>query len=132
MPALLGREGSRRRSQSSCDLCPAQPWFAIAIERQRSANRTYIDDGVLLLGLARSAGKLFRAQSAKEKRRMLDLVLSNCSWKDGTLTAQFRQPFDLLAVAISGASGGEGAESAETARTEKWLPEQDSNLRQTG
>ena len=33
-----------------------------------------------------------------EKRRLLDFVCSNSTWKDQTLTATFRQPFDLLAV----------------------------------
>jgi hypothetical protein len=30
-------------------------------------------------------------------RHFLNSVLSNCTWKDGQLTATYRQPFDLLA-----------------------------------
>jgi hypothetical protein len=41
---------------------------------------------------------LFKKQNPTEKRRLLDFVCSNSTWKHGTLTATFRQPFDLLAV----------------------------------
>lgn len=37
-------------------------------------------------------------EDATEKRQLLDFVCSNSTWKHGTLTATFRQPFDLLAV----------------------------------
>ena len=33
-----------------------------------------------------------------EKRRLLNFVFSNSSWKDGRLSPVYRKPFDLLAV----------------------------------
>ena len=65
------------------------------------------------------------AEPAGEKRRLLDFVLSNCSWKDGELTPTYRQPFDLLAVTVADARAQLGAESPESGRFEKWLPKQD-------
>lgn len=64
-----------------------------------------------LLSLARNAARLFAAQEPREKRRMLNFVLSNSTWKDGELTATFHQPFDLIAemTTLSGPSGGEGS-----------------------
>ena len=56
-----------------------------------------MDEGVQILELARSAQKLFEQQQPREKRRLLNFVLSNCSWEDGEVVATFRQPFDLLA-----------------------------------
>ena len=36
--------------------------------------------------------------NASEKRKLLNCVCSNSTCKDQTLTATFRQPFDLLAI----------------------------------
>ena len=47
---------------------------------------------------------LFEEQSASEKRRLLEFVLSNSIWARGELTPVFRQPFDMLAdIATVGA-----------------------------
>ena len=66
--------------------------------RTRGRNHNYFQDGVRLLELSKKAYFLFEKQNPSEKRRLLDLVCSNSTWKDQTLTAKFRQPFDLLAV----------------------------------
>jgi hypothetical protein len=47
--------------------------------------------------LARNAQRLFERQEPRQKRRLLNFVLSNCTWEDGEVVATFRQPFDLLA-----------------------------------
>ena len=60
---------------------------------------TYLEEGVRLLELAQRAHRLFQKQEPREKRRLLNFLLSNCSWKGGELTAVFRQPFDMLADA---------------------------------
>jgi site-specific DNA recombinase len=65
------------------------------IERHESAEQTYMDEGVQILELARNAQRLFKRQEPRQKRRLLDFVLSNCTWKDGEVIATFRQPFDL-------------------------------------
>lgn len=66
-----------------------------------SASESYMDTGVEILELVRRAPELFLAQEGPEKRRLLRFLYSNCSWADGELTAEFRQPFDLIAVAAS-------------------------------
>ena len=50
-------------------------------------------------GESRNARMGLPGQSAKEKRRLLKTVLSNCPWIDGQLGAECRQAFDLSAVA---------------------------------
>lgn len=67
------------------------------IERHGEAEESYMDDGVRLLELARNARQLFARQAPGEKKRLLNLLLSNCRWEDGKVRAVFRQPFDLLA-----------------------------------
>ena len=66
------------------------------IERHRDAEHSYRDDGIKLLELARNARALFAKQDAHEKKRLLNLVLSNAIWRQGEVEATFRQPFDLL------------------------------------
>ena len=67
------------------------------IERHQDADQSYMEEGVRILELARNAQRLFEKQEPREKRRLLNFVVSNCTWKDGEVVADFRQPFDLLA-----------------------------------
>ena len=67
------------------------------IARHESAEQSYMDEGIRIFELARNAQKLFERQQPREKRRLLNFVLSNCTWEDGEVVARFRQPFDLLA-----------------------------------
>lgn len=92
------------------------------IDQHQSANRSYMEEGASLLELARNAQRLFAGQEPREKRRLLNFVLSNCTWEDGTVTATFRQPFDLLAetTAIAARSAADGRR--DSAKSEIWLP----------
>ena len=92
------------------------------MEEHQTANHSYLADGVRLLDLARRAGELFRSQPAISKRRLLDFLLSKSVWAGGELRAEFRQPFDLIAVTaeadrVETASGG-----GTNGRFENWLP----------
>ena len=97
------------------------------IERHRTANQSYLDEGIHLLELARSARRLFEGQDAREKRRLLDFMVSNCSWKGNELTVTLRQPFDILMIATSPTAADEGAVGAESGKSEIWLGDLDSN-----
>ena len=48
--------------------------------------------------LARDAQRQFERQEPRQKRRLLNAVLSNCTWQDGEVVATFRQPFDSHAA----------------------------------
>jgi site-specific DNA recombinase len=52
------------------------------IERHEAAEQSYMDEGVQILELARNAQRLFEQQQPREKRRLLNFVLSNCSWEE--------------------------------------------------
>jgi site-specific DNA recombinase len=91
------------------------------IERHQQADQSYMDEGVQLLELARSAQKLFEWQKPREKRRLLSFVLSNCTWENGEVVANFRQPFDLLAETAVSAARAAATQSAKSAKTEIWL-----------
>ena len=88
-----------------------------------------MDEGVRILELARNAQVLFERQPAREKRRLLNFLLSNCTWEDGEVVAIFRQPFDLLAetnTAVARIKAGNGGNSS---KNEIWLQSPLSNIR---
>ena len=97
------------------------------IERHQNADKSYLDEGVALLDLARNAQRLFTKQERSEKRRLLDFVLSNCTWEDGEVVATFRQPFDMLAETVTAAGHVGAGGKAKSAKTEIWLGDLDSN-----
>ena len=107
-----------------------------SIEQHQSANQSYMAEGIELLELARNARPLFEKQEAREKRRLLDFLVSNCSWRDGQLTTEFRQPFDALAdtaMAAATARAEGGAESAKmrigsSGRTRTYNPPVNSRM----
>jgi site-specific DNA recombinase len=80
-----------------------------------------MDEGIRILELARNAQALFERQPAREKRRLLNFVLSNCSWEDGEVVATFRQPFDLLAETTAIAARSSTGSGGKSAKSEIWL-----------
>src|SRR3984893_17741671 len=94
------------------------------IERHEAAEQSYMDEGVQILELARNAQRLFEAQEPRQKRRLLNVVLSNCTWEDGQVVATFRQPFDLLAETTAIAARHWAGNTAKSAKSEIWLTTQ--------
>ena len=99
------------------------------IDRLQTVNQSYMDEGVQILELASNAQKLFASQEPRQKRRLLNFLLSNCSWEDGEVVATFRQPFDLLAETTRIAASRQATDTAFSAKTEIWLPGLGSNQR---
>jgi DNA invertase Pin-like site-specific DNA recombinase len=97
------------------------------IEAHQTANRSYIEEGIQLLELAHNAHVLFESQPPVEKRKLLDFVLSNCTWKGGELAANYRQPFEALAVAVAMEQQQIREGGAENGKNDIWLPGMDSN-----
>ena len=94
------------------------------IERHLEAEQSYMDEGVRILELARNAQSLFERQPAREKRRLLNFLLSNCTWEDGEVVANFRQPFDLLAetnTAVARLKPGSGGNSSKNESKDGFL-----------
>ena len=99
------------------------------IERHRNADRSYLSEGAALLELANNAQTALRKARTARKTSPAHFLLSNCTWTDGVLTATFRQPFDLLVETITAVRSERASKTASGGEIEKWLPEQDSNLR---
>ena len=49
-----------------------------------------------ILELAKQAEFLYKSQNPTEQRRLLETVLSNCTFDRGTLCPTYSKPFDLL------------------------------------
>ena len=106
-----------------------------AIEEHQNANESYFEEGAQLLELASRCQELFARQAPSEKRKLLDFVLSNCSWRDGALTPTFRQPFDLIwetNLAAHRQAEKTAAGVSSGGRSDIWLPDEDSNLEPSG
>lgn len=69
-----------------------------SIEAHRTGGRSNIPEGIQILELVSGVRNLFEQQPAHEKRKLLNFVVSNSTWKDGRLTVQYRQPFDLFST----------------------------------
>lgn len=97
------------------------------LERHEKANRSYVDAGVQLLELAAKAHALYSQQPMLQRRRLLNYVFSNSTWKDGRLTPVFRQPFDMLANANASCEEKKAADKGASGLSEKYLPERHSH-----
>ena len=124
---LDGRVDLAHYDRKSRELRDQQSRIQRDIDSHQTANQSYMDAGIQLLELARNMHRLFAKQSADQKRRLLDFVVSNCSWKGGRLTPEFRQPFNMLALANVAAEDFESIETSQNPQNENWLPGRDSN-----
>jgi site-specific DNA recombinase len=102
------------------------------IERHQTADQSYLEGGVRILELAQNAQRRFENQEPREKRRVLNFLVSNCSWKGGELSTVLRQPFDLLAGTTAFAAQAARDGRRNVTKSEIWLPGPDSNQRPTG
>ena len=125
---LDGRVSVTFFDQKSAEWREEQAEILRNIERHQHANQSYLQEGVAVLELASRAAEIFEQQTASEKRRLLDFVVSNCSWANGELTVQFRQPFDLIADGATAARKLKVAGVDSDDLHQEMYPREDSNL----
>jgi hypothetical protein len=99
------------------------------IKWHQTAEESYMSEGIALLELAGKARQLFVSRGADDKRRLLSFLLSNCVWKDGELTAEFKQPFDMLMETSGWEPPDDDPSGLEKAENGNWRRERDSNSR---
>ena len=68
-----------------------------AIERHQKAGEHYLDSGVKILRLAERAYSLWLLQPQDEKRKLLDILLLNCTFDGERLWGTYAKPFCWLA-----------------------------------
>ncbi len=82
----------------SCDWQEKLTDLRTQIDRHGKAHTSYINEGVELLELSQRALERYHECERAEKRRILNLLLSNSLWMNASFIPKYRQPFDLLAV----------------------------------
>ncbi len=82
------------------------------LERLQNASDEQMALGLSILELAKDAHSLFETMDAIEQAKLLRIVLSNCTLKDGKLSPTYKKPFDVL---------------AENPQNERWYPVGESN-----
>jgi site-specific DNA recombinase len=98
------------------------------IRRHQSAEESYMEEGTLLLTVAREAQQMFDKRDAEAKRRLLNFVVSNSILQNGELTANFRQPFNLIAEISSSDPDGDDDGGGNPHGRLVWWVRQDSTL----
>ncbi len=98
------------------------------IERLTRADRGNLDLGLMVLELANSWYSLFISRDHHEQRRMLDLVLSNCTLADGVLMPTYRKPFNFLVKMASRSSERLARTPDSRGEHPEWWAIQDLNL----
>ncbi len=74
----------------------------------------YLENANIIFELAKKATELFKERSAEQKRRMIDLLVSNCSYKDGNIDLELKPVFQEIMVGV---------------KTRNWCARLDSNQR---
>ncbi len=103
-----------------------------AIQQHQQANSGYFEAGAKLLELASGAREAFLRQGSEEKRRLLQLLVSNSCWKEGKLAVQLHAPFDLILSEAAKARADDAADLAGGVRKrpfENWSGGWDLNPR---
>ena len=99
------------------------------IDRHGLAHTNYINEGIEFLELSQRALERYKQCESAEKRRILNMVLSNSIWMNSTLTPKYRQAFEILAL-MNGAEGKEIAPSGSgEGDSAKWWSHGESNSR---
>jgi hypothetical protein len=91
------------------------------VEAHEAADRSYMAEGLALLELAGRAVDLYERQPPAERRKLLNFVLSNSTWRDRDLEVAWRQPFDLLAQSIGAVRQNKEPPNAGSGGHSRWL-----------
>jgi hypothetical protein len=89
--------------------------------QQAGSDRNYLQEGRQLLELIKIMPILFERQPPREKRELLKFVISNSTWKDGTLTVSYRQPFDLFTTWREKMNKEPAPKGMKNGQNEVWL-----------
>lgn len=92
------------------------------IEGLNRADFKFYDKGVELLELVQRAVNAWDSSDRSQKRILVETVHSNCLWDGEHVIPDYRQPFDLIALALAGKPEGAASQGAVECNMEEWLP----------
>ena len=91
------------------------------IEEHQNANQNYLEDGIKLLELSQKTVRIYEKQNMYEKRRIIDFVFSNSTWKEGKLIPNYRKPFDLIVLTNTSSQNKKAVLHEKDGKFENWL-----------
>ena len=103
--------------------------IARELELRLDADLSYMDEGIILMSIARDAKQRFLEAELAVKKHVLSVLLSNCSFRDRKVTATYRKPFDIIAEKMPCSDVMARAGGGKIPQNAKWLPGPDSNRR---
>ena len=83
-------------------LTQSQKWLtekedlSIKLVGYQKADTRYIEQATLILELAKKAPALFKRANLEQKRKIVGLLFSNCSIRDGNVDLELKVPFDRI------------------------------------
>lgn len=66
------------------------------LKAHSNSNYSYLDQGAKIIELARNAYPMYLQQEPAEKRKLLQILLSNCTLNGCDLHYNYKKPFDIL------------------------------------
>ena len=94
---LVGRIDQEFYERKSKDWKQQQVEISRQILALKRSDMPCLSEGVQLLELAQRTVVFYDQRSNREKRRILNFVCSNSTWKERQLTPNYRQPFGIIA-----------------------------------
>lgn len=67
-----------------------------SIARHRSADRSYVDQGVWMWETAGLAAETFRSAATDERRELASVLIKHATWGEGRLVVTLKPPFDVI------------------------------------
>lgn len=92
------------------------------IREHRFAEDHYLTTGTRVLELAKRAYSLYIDQDRDEQRKLVDLIASNCTLKDGVVHVELKEVFAILADGVAKEAEMKSAGATKEAIEKEWLP----------
>jgi DNA invertase Pin-like site-specific DNA recombinase len=92
------------------------------IEEHSNADSSYLESGARILELAKNAYSLYVKQDPFEQRKLLDLMVSNCTLQGGRVDVQLNEVFQILADGAEEEEALLAVNAPQIARDRIWLP----------
>jgi len=92
------------------------------LAEHRFAEDNYLATGNRILELAKRAYELYIERDHEEQAKLINLIASNCTFKDGEVHVALKEVFAILADGVAKEAEMKAAGASENAIKEEWLP----------
>lgn len=65
----------------------------IKLAAAQRADSHYLENATFILELSKSATQMFNKRNGEQKRRLINVLVSNCSYKDGKIDIELKPVF---------------------------------------